>query len=37
VAAERRVEPVLPPWMWTMLAAAALGIHWIARRKTGLA
>ena len=37
VAAERRVEPVLPPWMWTMLAAASLGIHWIARRKTGLA
>jgi hypothetical protein len=37
VAAERRVEPVLPPWTWTMFAAAALGIHWIARRKTGLA
>jgi hypothetical protein len=37
VAAERRVEPVLPPWVWTMLAAASLGLHWIARRKTGLA
>jgi uncharacterized membrane protein len=37
VAAERRVEPVLPAWTWTLLAAAALGVHWIARRKTGLA
>ncbi|HKQ70919.1 MAG TPA: glutamine amidotransferase, partial [Polyangiaceae bacterium] len=37
VAAERRVEPVLPPWTWTLMAAAALGAHWIARRKTGLA
>ncbi len=37
VAAERRVEPVLRPWIWTLLAAATLGIHWIARRKTGLA
>jgi hypothetical protein len=37
VAAERRVEPVLPAWMWTLFAASALGMHWIARRKTGLA
>jgi hypothetical protein len=37
VAAERRVEPMLPAWQWTLLAAAALGVHWIARRKTGLA
>jgi uncharacterized membrane protein len=37
VAAERRVVPVLPPWTWTLLAAAALGVHWIVRRKTGLA
>jgi hypothetical protein len=37
VAAERRVEPWLPPWTWTLLAASALGVHWIARRKKGLA
>jgi uncharacterized membrane protein len=37
VAVERRVQPVLPSWMWSLLAAAALGAHWIARRKTGLA
>jgi uncharacterized membrane protein len=37
VAAERRVEPMLPAWSWTLLAAASLGIHWIVRRRTGLA
>jgi uncharacterized membrane protein len=37
VAAERRVVPVLPPWTWTLFAAMALGVHWIVRRKTGLA
>jgi hypothetical protein len=37
VASERRVVPLLPPWTWTLLAAAALGMHWIVRRKTGLA
>lgn len=37
VAAERRVQPVLPSWVWSLLAAVALGAHWIARRKTGLA
>jgi uncharacterized membrane protein len=37
VAAERRVEPMLPAWSWTLLAALSLGIHWIVRRRTGLA
>jgi uncharacterized membrane protein len=37
VSAERYVRPVLPPWVWTVLAAVALGVHWIARRRTGLA
>jgi uncharacterized membrane protein len=37
VAAERRVVPLLPPWTWTIFAAAALGLHWIVRRRTGLA
>jgi uncharacterized membrane protein len=36
VVAERRLDPLLPPWCWTALAAAALGGHWLARRKSGL-
>ncbi len=36
VAAERHVAPILPPWVWTMTAAAALGLHWIVRRRSGL-
>ena len=36
VATERHVAPILPPWAWTLFAAAALGSHWIARRRTGL-
>jgi hypothetical protein len=37
VAAERHVSPVLPPWLWTLSAALALGLHWLARRRGGLA
>jgi len=36
VSAERHVTPVAPPWVWTLSAAALLGIHWIARRRNGL-
>jgi hypothetical protein len=36
VATERRVSPVLPAWVWSLLAAAALGAHWIERRRSGL-
>ncbi len=36
VVVERRVRQVLPPWTWTLLAAACLGGHWIARRRSGL-
>jgi uncharacterized membrane protein len=36
VAAQREVAPVLPPWVWALLASAALGWHWIARRRAGL-
>ena len=36
VSAERRVTPVAPPWIWTLAATALLGIHWIARRRSGL-
>jgi uncharacterized membrane protein len=36
VSAERHVVPVAPPWSWTLLAAALLGAHWLARRRVGL-
>ena len=36
VVAERRVNPVMPPWAWTLLAAVALGAHWVVRRRVGL-
>jgi uncharacterized membrane protein len=37
VSAERHVVPLAPPWAWTLFAAVALGLHWIARRRSGLA
>ncbi len=37
VTVERRTTPLLPAWAWTAGAAAALGAHWILRRKHGLA
>lgn len=37
VAAQREVAPVLSPWIWALAASAALGWHWIARRRAGLA
>lgn len=36
IAAERHVSPLLPPWGWTLMAAMALGVHWVARRRGGL-
>jgi hypothetical protein len=36
VSAERHVVPVAPPWAWTLAAALALGVHWFARRRSGL-
>jgi uncharacterized membrane protein len=36
VAAERHTTPLAPPWVWTLLAAASLGVHWILRRQSGL-
>jgi uncharacterized membrane protein len=36
VSSERHVVPLAPPWAWTLLAAVALGAHWIARRRSGL-
>ena len=37
VSAERHVVPLAPPWSWSLLAALALGAHWFARRRSGLA
>ncbi|HLK40372.1 MAG TPA: glutamine amidotransferase [Polyangiaceae bacterium] len=36
VSAERHVTPVAPPWAWTLAAAVLLGVHWTARRRSGL-
>jgi uncharacterized membrane protein len=36
VVAERHVAPLAPPWLWTLAAAATLGMHWIVRRRSGL-
>ncbi len=36
VSAERHVVPLAPPWVWTLAAAVMLGVHWFARRKSGL-
>jgi hypothetical protein len=37
VTLERRTAPLLPAWVWTLAAAAALGAHWVVRRQRGLA
>ena len=37
IAAEREVTALLPPWVWTAIAALTLGAHWILRRRAGLA
>jgi uncharacterized membrane protein len=36
VSAERHVTPLAPPWVWSLTAAALLGLHWVTRRKSGL-
>jgi hypothetical protein len=37
VATLREVVPILPAWVWALAASAALGWHWIERRRSGLA
>ena len=37
VSAERHVHPLQPPWVWSLLASVALGLHWLLRRRSGLA
>jgi uncharacterized membrane protein len=36
VSAERHVVPLAPPWLWSLAAAALLGVHWFTRRRSGL-
>jgi hypothetical protein len=36
VASQRLSAPLLATWVWALLAAAASGAHWYARRKAGL-
>ncbi len=36
VSAERHVVPLAPPWSFTLAAAVFLGVHWFARRRSGL-
>jgi len=36
VSAERHVVPLAPSWAWSLAAAVALGVHWFARRRSGL-
>jgi hypothetical protein len=37
VSAERHVVPFAPPWTWSLVAAVLVGLHWMARRRSGLA
>jgi hypothetical protein len=36
ISAQREVAPVAPPWLWTLASAVLLGVHWVARRNSGL-
>lgn len=36
VVENRRAAPLAPAWLWSLLAAATLGAHWLLRRRAGL-
>jgi len=36
VESQRVVAPLLPAWVWALLAASGIGAHWYARRRAGL-
>jgi uncharacterized membrane protein len=37
VTVERTAAALVPPWVWSLAAALALGAHWLVRRRAGLA
>ncbi|HTQ05134.1 MAG TPA: glutamine amidotransferase [Polyangiaceae bacterium] len=37
IMVERRASALVPPWIWSLGAALALGAHWLLRRRAGLA
>jgi hypothetical protein len=37
VMVERSAVALVPPWVWSLCAALALGAHWLVRRRAGLA
>jgi uncharacterized membrane protein len=36
VDSQRVAAPLLPAWLWALLAASGIGAHWYARRRAGL-
>lgn len=36
VDSQRVTAPLLPAWLWALLAASGIGAHWYARRRVGL-
>jgi uncharacterized membrane protein len=36
VASQRVVAPLVPAWLWALLAGVGMGAHWYARRRAGL-
>jgi uncharacterized membrane protein len=36
VDSQRVVTPLMPAWLWALLAASGIGAHWFARRRAGL-
>jgi uncharacterized membrane protein len=37
ITTERHTTPLAPAWVWTLCSAFALGLHWLFRRRQGLA
>ena len=36
VESQRLLAPLLPAWLWALLAASGIGAHWYLRRRAGL-
>jgi hypothetical protein len=37
ITTERHTTPLAPAWVWTLCSAFSLGLHWLFRRRQGLA